>query len=70
LTETPESARVPQFIESLLRLKSGEVLTVHVRHEDNPDVLVAEAGRLSGRWNFQKHRLGDGSWLLHVKKGR
>ncbi|MFQ5905525.1 MAG: hypothetical protein ACE5JA_03040 [bacterium] len=62
-----QASMLPRLLEALRSLRSGEVLTADLGKEGDPDFLIAEARKRSNRWDFQKHRLGDGSWLLHVK---
>jgi hypothetical protein len=67
LKEIPQASRFAEYPKALARLRTGEVLTACLGEEDDPDRLIIEARKVSNRWDFQKHRLGDGSWLVHAK---
>jgi uncharacterized protein (DUF2249 family) len=67
LRETPQASRVAEFLKALSKLEAGEVLTAFLGQDDDPERLVAEAREVSRKWDFQKHRQGDDSWLVHAK---
>lgn len=70
LKEIPVSSQTLRFLEGLRRLKLGEVLTVFLDGEGDPDELVDRVRGSGRKWDFQKQRQGDGSWLIHAKLSR
>jgi len=70
LIEILECSEVIEFLKAMKSVKSGEVLTVFIGEESDPDHLIGEVRKASRNWDFQKHRQGDGSWLVHAKLGR
>ncbi len=70
LSESAETSRLSCLLETLRRLRSGDVLTASLGKDADPDFLIAEARKRSNKWDFQKQRLGDDSWLLHAKLSR